>query len=83
MMDGKCGVVATFILPDGTRLRCQHDFGHEGDHSWKKIEKRYEVGGGITVEEVIRRAAEGSPAAQAIAATIKTNDDDAKKRESD
>ena len=75
--DGKCGVVSTFFLPDGTRLRCQHDFGHEGDHSWKKHEIR--IGGGITHEEVILRAAQGSPAAQAIAATIRTKDDDEKK----
>jgi hypothetical protein len=59
-----CGVVSPGTLFDGTRLRCQHEFGHGGDHSWAK--HLHVIQGGITRQEVDRRAREGSPAALAI-----------------
>lgn len=66
----KCEVIAPFRLPDGTGFRCQYDFNHEGDHSWKKYEAQFYVQGGITMAEVETRAVNGSVAAQALLAAV-------------
>jgi hypothetical protein len=69
--DGKCGVISDFTLWDSTRLRCQHAFEHPGlPHSWEKYRRQLTIGGAITRDEVVKRAAEGSPAAQAILAAV-------------
>ncbi len=61
---------ATFVLDDGTQLYCQHEVGHHGPHTWER-RPFARFGGGITREEVERRAAAGSPAAQALLALDK------------
>jgi hypothetical protein len=44
--DGKCGVISNFTLSDGTRLRCLHDFEHQGlPHSWEKLRSQNVLGG--------------------------------------
>lgn len=65
--DGKCGIPSLFTAWDGTRFRCLHPMAHTGNHSWEKYRKQFQIFGGITVDECIRRAATtDSPAAQAI-----------------
>ncbi len=66
--DGKCAVVQPGYQLPGVLLRCQHDFGHEGDHSWAKYS--LDIFCGITHDEIARKAAEGSPSAQAMAQGI-------------
>jgi hypothetical protein len=68
--DGKCGMPMRGVLEDGTKLRCTFDFAHGGPCSWAKIPV-VEIGGGLTLEEVEKRAAAGGIAAQAILATVK------------
>ena len=73
--DGKCGLPMRGTLPDGTKLTCTFAFGHGGPCSWAKA-KPLMIGGGITREEVERRARSGSVAAQAIlAATTPPKED--------
>ena len=64
--DGLCGIPSLFTLWDGTRLRCKYEMGHGGDHDWKKYERQFVIQGGISRDEVFKRAKEGSPAARAI-----------------
>lgn len=43
--DGLCGMPSTARLTGGGYLRCQHEFGHGGEHSWVGRENKIRVGG--------------------------------------
>lgn len=56
--DGKCGIPFRFETRGGY-LRCMHDMGHSGEHSWKKYESQFTIAGSYienNVEELIRRS---------------------------
>jgi len=61
--DGLCGVISPHTLFDGTRLCCRHPFGHEGEHSWVKALPNYQP---PALNEIIERAHDGSPVAEAM-----------------
>jgi len=68
--DGLCGIPSLFRLADGRYLRCRYEPGHVGDHEWRRHEHQFDIVGGITVDEILRRARQGSAAAQSMAATL-------------
>ena len=66
--DGACGEFFVDRI-----LRCTHEFGHAGPHSWQN--RVMHLFGGITFEEVRERAKNGSPAALAILETIEEKEE--------
>lgn len=66
--DGACGE----SFQDGA-LRCSHDFGHAGPHSWHN--RVVHLFGGLTYEEVRERSNKGSPAALAILNAIEEKEE--------
>jgi hypothetical protein len=34
--DGLCGIIHLYSSSD-RRVRCKHEFGHSGPHSWEKV----------------------------------------------
>lgn len=63
--DGLCGIHARGAT-SSKQVRCHYEFAHGGPCSWTTKKLMLTIFGGITREEVIERAAKGSPAAKAI-----------------
>jgi hypothetical protein len=40
--DGLCGIIAEFSSSE-LQLRCKHELGHHGSHSWEKYRKQFTI----------------------------------------
>lgn len=78
--DGKCGIPFRVPTRGGQYLRCQHDMGHAGDHSWVKYEDQFILHGcthRTSLDELIRRCyGTGEAGARLVVEAIADSIDD-------